>query len=125
MRLRKSKSRIGEKWGAKNQNKFGPMNNLEQENLNLENQLTSLQKQIENASKNLKETESKIGSKENLLFEEYEMMQSLAGYESLEHLLYREFGKFGLRISVRQTRRVGCMGSMILIWKWSINLKLN
>ena len=94
MQRRKSERKLAKKCGAMGQTKFGPMNNLEQENLNLENRLAAIRREIDQANLRLKETEEEIGEREEVLFEEFQMMESLAGYESLEHLLYREFGSF-------------------------------
>lgn len=93
MRRRKSERKLAKKCGAMRQTKFGPMNNLEQENLNLENRLAEVRKEIEEANQRLKQTEQEVEEKEEFLLEEFQMMQTLAGYESIEHLLYREFGR--------------------------------
>jgi peptidoglycan hydrolase CwlO-like protein len=80
------------KWNNKRK-KFDPLNNLDQENMNLEAQIRSIISEVTKIEGHIKEEESNIHHKEQELESILSVLTSVLEYSDPDQLIQRDFGR--------------------------------
>lgn len=88
----KLKSKFKKDW-VYERDKFQPLNNLNQENINLEMQIKKIAKEVAEMEKKIKEEERDINAKETELMDHLAIFTSVLKFESKNDLIRRDFGE--------------------------------
>lgn len=110
----KVKSDLKKDWSYE-RDKFQPLNNLDQENINLEMQIKKIAKEVAQMEKKIEQEEHDINAKETELMNHLAIFTSVLKYPTKNDLIRRDFGTC-LKFHMAQLPR----GSIDLVGKWPI-----